>query len=290
MHTARRRLLGTSATYLTSPARGLRVVLTLASLSAGTLGACSSADKPRGAAQVSSIGQTQDELETAKIQALLDSRYVAADVRHSFKTKFGETIDCIDFFAQKGVKRLAERGFPITQLPPRPARTVPLPDDVFNGAPDENGAARECPEGAVPILRTTVADVKAAGGLEAMRRRPHPLPPAGTCPLSDLKDDLVGFGHVIENYPTPGTSLQHITAGTANMNILQPAVPTVVTESDGGTFFGFSQINVYASGKVGLVDYQRPTPKPPQKYFERAPVSPAIAQPQPEIILFPLGR
>ena len=35
---------------------------------------------------------------------------------------------------------------------------------------------------------------------------------------------------------------------------------------------GFSQINVYASGKVGLVNYQRPTPKPPQKYFERAPV------------------
>lgn len=57
-----------------------------------------------------------------------------------------------------------------------------------------------------------------------------------------------------------------------------------------GTFFGFSQINVYASGKVGLVNYQRPTPKPPQKYFERAPVSPAVAQPQPEITLFPLGR
>ena len=57
-----------------------------------------------------------------------------------------------------------------------------------------------------------------------------------------------------------------------------------------GTFFGFSQINVYASGKVGLVNYQRPTPKPPQKYFERAAVSPAVAQPQPEIILFPLGR
>ena len=57
-----------------------------------------------------------------------------------------------------------------------------------------------------------------------------------------------------------------------------------------GTFFGFSQINAYASGKVGLVNYQRPTPKPPQKYFERAPVSPAVAQPQPEITLFPLGR
>ena len=58
----------------------------------------------------------------------------------------------------------------------------------------------------------------------------------------------------------------------------------------GGTFFGFSQINVYVSGKVGLVNYQRPTPKPPQKYFEGAPVPPASAQPQPEVILYPLGR
>jgi calcineurin-like phosphoesterase family protein len=58
----------------------------------------------------------------------------------------------------------------------------------------------------------------------------------------------------------------------------------------GGTFFGFSQINVYDSGKIGLVNYQRPTPKPPQKYFEGAPVPPASAQPQPEVILYPLGR
>ena len=50
------------------------------------------------------------------------------------------------------------------------------------------------------------------------------------------------------------------------------------------------EINVYDSGKVGLVNYQRPTPKPPQKYFEGAPVPPASAQPQPEVILYPPGR
>jgi hypothetical protein len=55
----------------------------------------------------------------------------------------------------------------------------------------------------------------------------------------------------------------------------------------GGTFFGFGQINVYASGKVGLVSYRRPTPGPPQKYFEAAPDPPFPARPQPEIILFP---
>jgi len=58
----------------------------------------------------------------------------------------------------------------------------------------------------------------------------------------------------------------------------------------GGTFFGFSQINVYASGKVGLVSYQRPTPQPPQRYIEDAPVSPGPTQPQPEVILYSLGK
>ena len=60
-------------------------------------------------------------------------------------------------------------------------------------------------------------------------------------------------------------------------------------EPPGGTFFGFSQINIYASGKVGLVNYRRPTPRPPQKYFEDAPVPPAVAQPQPEVTLYAPG-
>jgi Calcineurin-like phosphoesterase len=55
---------------------------------------------------------------------------------------------------------------------------------------------------------------------------------------------------------------------------------------DGGTYYGFSQINVYGSGKVGLVSYQRALPPPPQKYFEGTPVAPKPATPQPEQVLF----
>jgi hypothetical protein len=58
----------------------------------------------------------------------------------------------------------------------------------------------------------------------------------------------------------------------------------------GGAFFGFSKVNVYASGKIGLVSYQRPAPGPPQKYFEGEPVPPEVAQPQPELILYPPGK
>ncbi|MBV8076592.1 MAG: metallophosphoesterase [Planctomycetaceae bacterium] len=55
----------------------------------------------------------------------------------------------------------------------------------------------------------------------------------------------------------------------------------------GGTYFGFSQIKVYASGKLGLINHRRPTPPAGQKYFEGAPVPPAPAQPDPEVVLAP---
>lgn len=170
---------------------------------------------------------THEDLETANIRRVLDQRYTATDVRHSFRTKFGETIDCIDFFAQSGVKRLAELGHPITELPATPPidRSA-LPDFAFNGAPDENGAPRECPAGTVPILRISVDDVKAAGGLAAMlsHARPEQIPmPSTSCPLTPELDQ---FAHVIEDYPAPSSPSVHITEGLATMNIVQPAVAT----------------------------------------------------------------
>jgi hypothetical protein len=52
-------------------------------------------------------------------------------------------------------------------------------------------------------------------------------------------------------------------------------------------FFGFTRINVYASGKVGLVSYQRPAPCPPTLYYEG---TPDAAKAQPEIILYAPGK
>src|ERR1039457_206897 len=42
--------------------------------------------------------------ELARIQAYLDTRYTAKDVWRTFETKLGQTIDCIDWFAQPSVK------------------------------------------------------------------------------------------------------------------------------------------------------------------------------------------
>ena len=52
----------------------------------------------------------------------------------------------------------------------------------------------------------------------------------------------------------------------------------------GSPFFGFSQINVYASGKVGLISYQRPANQDSKLYIAGPPSPPPPAQPQPEII------
>jgi hypothetical protein len=54
-----------------------------------------------------------------------------------------------------------------------------------------------------------------------------------------------------------------------------------------GPFFGFSQINVYSSGKVGLVSYQRQANTNKNLYISGPPTPPPAAQPKPEVILHP---
>jgi len=117
-----------------------------------------SVDKPNA------VG-SQSTAEAVRVQAYLDSRYRAADVRHSFQSVFGETIDCIDFFATPGVKALAAQGTRLTQLPTPPPRPPPPPghptdqgrlsEFEFNGQPDETGSPRVCPAGSVPEIRIT---------------------------------------------------------------------------------------------------------------------------------------
>jgi hypothetical protein len=132
------------------------------------------------------VAQTDEQ----RIQAFLDSRYAARDVRHSFRAKWGDDIDCVDFLAQPGVRALAARGHPLTRMPegkpskrrppspPRPSKLLASEDFAFRGEPDENGHARRCPTGTVPIIRITRDQIVRAGGLRAflsyMRSKPPP--------------------------------------------------------------------------------------------------------------------
>jgi hypothetical protein len=137
--------------------------------------------------------------------ATLQTKYLSQDVRHTFRAKGGDTIDCVDFFAEPGVKALAARGTPLASpvaLEPRPEveekfrATVHAGEDVsFNGESDEDGNARSCPAGTVPELRLTQVR-----GADQLRASPHRLVPVAIQQGSDPADGL-GYGHVVAESP-----------------------------------------------------------------------------------------
>jgi hypothetical protein len=184
-------------------------------------------EPPAAGAKLSAGSNTASE--AARIQDFIESRYTARDVRHSFHTKFGEAIDCVDYDAQPGVKALKARGLPVP--PPRSGKPKDatafgaFADAAFLGQPDSDGKPRECPDGSVPILRITADQIMAAGGLDEFNRvqstkyvRPAPVPGV---PNSGTLDS-VGFAHVVEDYNGPGP----IDLVQATAAVYQPQVPT----------------------------------------------------------------
>ena len=170
--------------------------------------------------------------ETARINKFLDDRYTDKDIRYSFETKFGETIDCVDFLAQPGAKKLAASGTPIKEYPQPPAHNAAtdpssLPDYMFNGQPDKYGRPRSCPAGSVPLLRVTSDHVKAAGGLDAFerahsRKQRPPLPSTSLIAPNSVPPDGAGptYAHVYETF-AGGTT---IVDGVTTTSIFAPPV------------------------------------------------------------------
>jgi hypothetical protein len=180
------------------------------------------------------------------VQRFLDARYQASDVRHSFRSSGGQDIDCIDFFAQPGVKALGAKGRAITSIPETPhipaelqslvassgtARDAHEAPVAFAGDLDPNGSVRACPEGTVPQVRITVEQVQHAGGVDAFRQRVHQktAPPKRmkTAPPDELLGycgpDNDGYAHVYGQLITPYTAA--VSAGSSTMAIYEPSVP-----------------------------------------------------------------
>jgi hypothetical protein len=164
--------------------------------------------------------------DVEQVQRFLDARYTENDVKHSFHTKFGETIDCIDFFAQAGVKQLAAQGRPMTRLPqPEPPEALPpeMEEVSFNGKPDDEGKPRACPAGTAPMLRLTAAHVRAAGGLDRFLRvhsakRP---PPSGDAATAPTPPDAAGVHYAHLSSRFNGASMSD---GQAAVTIYAPRV------------------------------------------------------------------
>ncbi len=152
------------------------VVLLLASIPAG-------ADGP--GATAGHIVRVAGRAERDRMEAHLRSLYDRRDVRHSFKQPSGDEIDCVDVDKQPALRRPEMRGNVVLTPPafaPKPRShsdgTEADTDDAhlmatepFTGEPDENGAARKCPETAIPIRRISINDMMRFKNLEDRFRK-----------------------------------------------------------------------------------------------------------------------
>jgi hypothetical protein len=110
-----------------------------------------------------------------QVQQFLDTRYAKSDVRHHFRTRLGDEVDCIDFEAQAGVKSLRARGLSVQTVPPPSLanhRTPRTTTPAFDGQPDEDGNLRACPAGTVAERRLSAERI-AAHGLDAFLNATH---------------------------------------------------------------------------------------------------------------------
>jgi len=190
--------------------------------------------------------------ELARIQAYLDARYTAKDVQHTFETKLGQTVDCIDFFLQPGVKEKAALGTPITQIPKPPpipeGGSNSVPDWAYNGQPDKFGRARACPGNTVPMQHITVADILAAGGLDAFT---HAQRPGSTVHCAAQHD---GFAHVREVFNNQNNPNIYYADATLSVNV--PQVPTYEQSHSVGQLWLVSgtTINTYCTSNCCTSD------------------------------------
>jgi hypothetical protein len=203
--------------------------------------------------------------EAARVHAFLDARYKASDVRYSFRTKARQDIDCIDFFAQPGVRELAARGQPLTSIPKPPplpgevlkrlsaakerAQTAgPRPEDEFSfhGQPDVNGKPEQCPEGSVAEVRITAEEIARAGGLDRYIQlwRHKKAPPPITCTQAQMCE-YPTFAHVVGTLlsATPG-----IGYGITVMSIYGPNVPSTAGDHSLSQFWLYSGSNTSVPG------------------------------------------
>lgn len=146
-------------------------------------------------------------------------RYGSRDVRHTFHTQFDETIDCIDFSAQPGVKALQSRGI-----------TVPVPSEVkgptvsqlnqddpsFHGQLDEYGSPMECPAGTVPIIRITSERVAQTGGRDRLLESHGRKGPGAFSARAPQLVAAANYAHIVAT-----SSLSGILAGTVTMNAVE---------------------------------------------------------------------
>jgi len=168
--------------------------------------------------------------QTDAVQRYIDAIYHHDDVRHSFRSKLGDDVDCVAFEAEPGVRALLAAGATLDEVrrslaegrAATPSSGAGANDMYLAGDPDEVGRQRACPDGTVPHVRLTRARIAAAGGLDAyerivQRKQPKSAP---MNPTSGGKEAHTGpYAWVFANYKAASQG------GTSTMTIAAPTLP-----------------------------------------------------------------
>jgi Neprosin len=176
-----------------------------------------------------------DALEQARVAAYIDSQYSSPDVRHSFRTRFGEDIDCVDFFKQPAFRNGAK---PPATIPTRrvspagPSRAIsPIVSSINDGSMDENGQQRLCPADSVPIVRVSPDRIAGVGGLDKflLAHGKSQLPPGpGSSPPPSVAGFKYGLG-IDNSYPS-GSWLFDSTMSVYNPSIAAGTVDHSISQ------------------------------------------------------------
>jgi hypothetical protein len=263
---SRRRTATANTFYATCRARITWAgVGTVAALAAATA-ACSSAPGEGKAGSAPSAAAVAPRDAASRVKEFLDGLYTPGDVRHSYTDTFEQKVDCVDFYAEPGVKAAMARGIEF----PEPEH-LDVPDEVRARFPvsqkpaaapseqelrDADGNLRSCPDGTVPHHRVTPGEIAKRGGLDAFLAPPHRTKPrlgasepgpqhdsvrrpfgGGRFPL-DCTPLPVGGVPEIPNYAHTIVDWEGIetTGGISTMSLDTPSIfPTV--SGDGGNHY-----------------------------------------------------
>jgi hypothetical protein len=161
-------------------------------------------------------GQSTAASELSRVEQYVASLHSPADIRHTFQSEQGETIECVDYYSQASVKArlaagesMADVAPPnLTELAQRAA--VSAPDfaaaiariQAATPTRDGNGSLRQCPAGSVPSLRPTVNQILHAGGLDAYLTHAlsHPRTPLRSKVDNAPSTEPPGYMHVEGEY------------------------------------------------------------------------------------------
>ena len=165
--------------------------------------------------------------EALRMQRFIDAQYDQADVVYSFRTRFGEDIDCVPEAAHPAYKAAIRSGITAPTLVAPPPQTVgagAVPSS-FDGTLDDNGRTRSCPPDAAPVMRPSTAAITRAGGFDAWSARnraklPPPAAPSGA--------DYSGYYHAIG---VDSAGISQVTGFMSIMSLWTPITQTLLDHS-----------------------------------------------------------